>query len=65
MGVVADDRVHPRAAAVHGILFGALYDGGGAWTVSQYGAWLEAAGCGQVEADWLDDGRGAIRAVRR
>ena len=63
MGVLADDRVTPRGATVHNIIFGTLYEDGRAYTVTEYRSWMQAAGLSQIESVWLDDGRGAIRGV--
>ena len=65
MGVLADDRVTPRDAALGNILFGTLYDEGRAYTVTEYRTWMQDAGLEQIESVWLDDGRGALRGVAR
>lgn len=60
MGVLEDDRVRPRGAALANILFGSLYDDGRGYTVTEYRTWMQDAGLVQISSHWLEDGRGAL-----
>jgi hypothetical protein len=62
-GIVTDDRLQPATAAVANIALLSFYSEGQAYTLSEYSAWLEAAGC--VVAEIVEDKDQLMVVARR
>lgn len=60
--ILDDSRLTPSATAAFNLVFINIYDGGQAYTESEYRAWLKQAGFGQIERSGLPGGFGIITA---
>jgi O-methyltransferase len=62
--ILDDSRVAPLPAVLSNLVFLNVFDGGRAYTVSEYRGWLEDAGLTDVAIEIDPEGRGMIRARR-
>ncbi len=60
--ILDDSRLTPPAHAAINLVFINVYDGGQAYTESEYRGWLEEAGFGRIERSSLPGGFGVITA---
>ena len=63
-GILDDDRLGPPSAVYLNLTFLNLYPAGASYTRAQHAAWLEAAGCGDVQRITLPSGSGIIHATK-
>jgi len=63
-GILDDDRLGPRSAVFLNLTFLNLYPAGASYTRAEHAAWLEAAGCADVQRITLPTGAGIIYATK-
>jgi hypothetical protein len=63
-GILNNDRIGPPAAVFLNVTFLNIYPAGASYTEAEYGAWLNAAGCGEVQRTALPSGGCIISATK-
>jgi hypothetical protein len=63
-GILDDDRLRPPSAVYLNLTFLNLYPAGASYTRAEHAAWLEAAGCTDVQRITLPTGAGIIHATK-
>ena len=61
---IEDDRLTPKSAALHNLVYLNFYEGGQVHTIGAHRSWLQAAGLGDIEHRFLPGGPSLFSAVK-